>query len=225
MVEQKGKRFDEYTVKELREVIERKEARDPDLACSPVLQSEWFDKDEIDVNDFEGNYGDDDKPTMLWEVEETNNDLLNMSWRTESQTWEDRNWVRVESVMDSGAAAPVAPPSMLPNVKVQPSPGSQRGQHFTSASNHRLKNLGQQHIHACTEDGEETSVLFQIADVSKPLVSVAAICERGNRVIFGKSGGIVQNIGTGRQIPFYRRNGIYILSMWLMDSDQDFPRQ
>ena len=83
--------------------------------------------------------------------------------------------------MDSGAAALVAPPSMLPNVKVEPSPGSLRGQTYTSASKHKLKNLCQQKARACTEDGEETAVLFQIADVSKPLVSVSALCEKGKR--------------------------------------------
>ena len=127
--------------------------------------------------------------------------------------------------MDPGAAAPVAPPSMLPNVKIEPSPGRIRGQTYTSASKHRLNNLGQQKIHAFTEEGDETSVLFQIADVSKPLVSVASICERGNRVIFGKAGGVGQSLSTGKEIPFYRRHGIYILSLWLMDSDdQSFTR-
>ena len=126
--------------------------------------------------------------------------------------------------MDSGAVAPVEPPSMLPNVKVVPSPGSIRGQNYTSASKHKLKNLGQQRIKACTEEGDETEVLFQIADVSKPLVSVSSICERGNRVLFGKSGGVVINLRTGKQIPFYKKNGIYILSLWLMDGDDGFTR-
>ena len=134
----------------------------------------------------------------MWEEEESN-ELLGFSWRSEPETWEHKKWVRVESVMDSGAAAPVAPPSMLPNVKVEPSPGSIRGQNFTSASKHRLKNLGQQKINAFTDEGDPTSVLFQIADVSKPLVSVASICERGNRVIFGKAGGVVQHLTTGKE--------------------------
>ena len=100
-----------------------------------------------------------------------------------------------------------------------PSEGSRRGQQYTSASKHRLKNLGQQQIQACTEDGDPTSVLFQIADVTKPLVSVSSICERGNRVIFGRSGGVVKNLQTGREIPFYRKNGIYVLSLWLCDAE------
>ena len=106
---------------------------------------------------------------------------------------------------------------MLPNVKIEDSEGSLRGQKFTSASKHKLKNLGQQKILACSEEGDELEVLSQIADVSKPLVSVSSICERGNRVIFGKSGGVVKNNYTGAEIPFYRKNGIYVLSLWLAD--------
>ena len=92
---------------------------------------------------------------------------------------------------------------------------------YTSASKHKLVNKGQQSIHACTEEGDFMDVLFQVAEVSKPLVSVSALCERGNRVIFGRSGGVVQNLKTGQDIPFYRRNGIYILSMWLLDEPKD----
>ena len=129
--------------------------------------------------------------------------------------------MKVDSVVDSGASAPVAPPSMLPNVVVVPSEGSKRGQRFTSASKHKLKNLGEQKIKACSEEGEDLEVLFQIADVSKPLVSVSAICERGNRVIFGRSGGVVKNVRTGHEIPFHRKNGIYVLSMWMADGPED----
>ena len=64
------------------------------------------------------------------------------------------------------------------------------------------------------EECDDVDVLFQIADVSKPLVSVPAICERGNRVIFGKSGGVIQNIQTGHETPFYRQDGIYIYISW-----------
>ena len=56
--------------------------------------------------------------------------------------------------------------------------------------------------------------------MSKPLVSVSAICERGNRVIFGRSGGVVKNVKTGAEIPFYRRNGIYVLTLWLEDGPE-----
>ena len=145
-----------------------------------------------------------------------------MSWRSEPEVWEKGSWIKVDSVVDSGASAPVAPPSMAPGAPIRPSEGSKRGQKYTSASKHKLANLGEQLLQACTEEGEPTEVLFQIADVSRPLVSVSAICEMGNRVIFGRSGGVVQSLTTGIETPFYKRNGIYILSMWLKDGESDF---
>ena len=39
----------------------------------------------------------------------------------------------------------------------------------------------------------------------------------GNRVIFGKGGGVVRNFKSGKQTPFYRQNGIYVLDKWLLD--------
>ena len=94
---------------------------------------------------------------------------------------------------------------------------------YGTAAKEKLPNLGQQHLKACTAEGNETEVLFQIADVKKPLVSVSAICDRGNRVIFGRSGGVVQNIASGVETPFFKRNGVYVLDMWLLDDP--FPRQ
>ena len=159
------------------------------------------------------------------EERQKDGDLMNLSWRSEPEEWNRQNWVKVKSIVDSGASAPVAPPSMLPNVTVRESPGSKRGQKFSSASKHKLRNLGEQRILACTEEGETTEVLFQVADISKPLVSVSAICEQGNRVIFGRSGGVVVNMKSGKQIPFYKENGVYVLSMWFQDSDEGFVGQ
>ena len=234
--------FDEMTVGELRHGFE--ELRDrmveqlvpeqpayvvpkglPLRVRQPVTPC-WMDLSENERKELgEKEQGEVFAGVCFEEEEDKPAEILGFSWRSEPVVYDNKRWVKVESVVDSGASAPVAPPSMLPNVKIRPSEGSKRGQKFTSASKHKLKNLGEQKAKAYTETGEPTEVLFQVADVSKPLVSVSAICERGNRVVFGKSGGVVQNLASGSQIPFYRRNGIYILSMWLQDADdEDFHR-
>ena len=147
------------------------------------------------------------------------------SYKTDAETWQGGRWIMVRSIVDSGASNPVAPPQMAPNVPITPSPGSLRGQVYGTAGKEKLSNLGQQHIKACTAEGHETEVLFQIADVKKPLVSVSTICERGNRVLFGKSGGVIQNITSGVETPFFKKNGVYVLDMWLQDEPAPFPRQ
>lgn len=61
----------------------------------------------------------------------------------------------------------------------------------------------------------ETDVLFQLADVSCPLVSVSHICDHGNRVILGKGGAVIYNHMTGMEVPFERRGVVYILGLWI----------
>jgi hypothetical protein len=43
-------------------------------------------------------------------------------------------WTEVESVMDSGSAECVAHKDMFPDYPIEESPGSKRGQHFTSGN-------------------------------------------------------------------------------------------
>ena len=62
-----------------------------------------------------------------------------VSWKDESHPM----WVKIKTVMDSGAAESVAPPTMAPRVSISESPGSKNGQHYVSASAGRLPNMGQ----------------------------------------------------------------------------------
>ena len=48
---------------------------------------------------------------------------------------------------------------------------------------------------------------FQVAEVSRPLISVAKLAESGKAVIFGCS------VARGVDTPFERRDGIYIFRM------------
>ena len=72
-----------------------------------------------------------------------------LSWKDESHP----QWVRIRTLMDSGAAQSVAPPSMAPGVMIEQSPGSKWGQHYVSASGGRLPNMGQQKLNIRTNEG------------------------------------------------------------------------
>ena len=128
--------------------------------------------------------------------------------------WQEEHgdWVRVQGVVDSGACKPVAPPSMAPGFPVRANAASRAGKTYSSAAGHALHNLGEQLLSAVTDDGVETSVLFQLADVSCPLISVSQICDHGSRVIFGRGGGVIYNLETGQEVPFQRQGGVYALA-------------
>ena len=118
-------------------------------------------------------------------------------------------------MVDSGACAPVCPLGMVPGYPYRENRASKEGKTFSAASGHTIRRHGEQELHAVTDNGLPTEILFQVADVEYPLVSVSAVCDNGNRVIFGRAGGVIQNVQTGAEVPFERRGGVYALGLWV----------
>ena len=104
---------------------------------------------------------------------------------------ETAGWNCVECVLDCGAADSVCPRSMCPWFAVEDSESSKAGVYYTAANGGKLFNLGQTHVPIAMEDGVRTMATFQVADVSRPLMSVGRVCAMGNRVIFGVGGGYI----------------------------------
>ena len=141
---------------------------------------------------------------------------------------EQAGWRRVECVLDSGASENVAPPSMAQNWPIQESPGSQSGLHYTGANGGRMPNMGQQVLPVQLENGMNATTIFQIAEVTRPLVSVARLTSMGNEVIFGVSGGIIRNLKTKSEMPFKKKDGVYVFVLWIEpkgNNSQGFMRQ
>ena len=81
-----------------------------------------------------------------------------------------------------------AEPRIAPADHHGPSPsasfGSIRGLHYVAADGTRIPNVGQQLVKFMTLDGTWTEILFQIAAINKPLMSVSTLNEAGYKVIF-----------------------------------------
>ena len=135
---------------------------------------------------------------------------LNGAWRAEKD-----GWTRIEVVMDSGAAECVCPPSMAPHFKIEDTVASKAGVYYTSADGGKINNLGQQTLPVAFENGIKCFAIFQVARVSRPLMSVAKVCELGNRVIFGANGGVILNLATGQTTEFVKKDGVYVFTLWV----------
>ena len=150
---------------------------------------------------------------------------LNATWKDES----DPDWIRLRTVMDSGAAENVGPPTMAPTVPTLDSPGSLRGQAYIAAGGERIPNLGQQTLNVTTNEYHEGQAIYQIAEVTRPLTAVGTTCDKGNLVVYGQHGGCIYNLESGMQTHFTRRGGIYELDLWIRtsnsDQNQGFPWQ
>ena len=171
------------------------------------------DKNAIEINSLKG--VNDDPRTELNVVQQ---------WRCE-----ENNMVCVRAAVDSGSLDCVGPPTMAPGVPIKESKGSRKGQQYGSASGHKIPNMGEQNIIGMLENGSEKAMNFQVAEVTRPLLSVGRICDRGNQVLFGQNGGVIMNLKTGEVNNFYRdRDGMYQLDFWIRnprgETNSGFPR-
>ena len=168
--------------------------------------------------------------------DETKNDFLAMFLEdTDTEihaTDMEPEFIEVDVAADSGAGDNVASRVDAPGYKVLESEGSQRGQCFTDAGGHRMKNQGEVHLkmEAPTDKDEELNpvdAVFQIADVCRPLMSVSRMCDRGdNTVTFDKKKAVVRD-SKGRIIcVFHRKGNLYVGRMKVRNPKyQGFGRQ
>ncbi len=118
----------------------------------------------------------------------------------------------MEAVVDSGAEESVAPPGFFV-APVVPSPMSKAGGKYRAANGTRIRNLGQQKVAFSTAEGHQCAMPFQVAEVERPLISVAQLTSAGNRVILKDTGGQIVNVKSGKTIDLIRRGGVYLLLM------------
>ena len=96
--------------------------------------------------------------------------------------WQD---IEFEVCLDSGCTDNVCHPGDVPGYAVEPSMGSRAKQGFIVGNGARVTNDGQA-ILSLQSDGALNTVssTFQIAKVSRPLMSVGRLCDAGLDVVF-----------------------------------------
>jgi len=147
-------------------------------------------------------------PISLFEVIEKEGILL------AGDTWSD---LEFEVALDSGAVIHVCAPNDCPGYALAESPGSRRGQEFLMGDGGTIPNLGQKSLNLLDESvGRDLSSVFQIAAVTRPLMSVGKICDEGHEVIFRADMAVV-NDSSGSEICRFTRShgGLYLAKMKL----------
>ena len=80
-----------------------------------------------------------------------------------------------------------------------------------------IANLGQKRLHLSDDDRDLCSV-FQIAAVTRPLMSVGKICDEGHNITFYAVQAIVRDKGGSELCKFHRTpEGLYVAKMRLLN--------
>ena len=139
------------------------------------------------------------------------------------EAWQD---VEFEVALDSGSVVHVCSLEDVRGYRLEESPGSKRGQEFLMGDGGTIPNLGQSRLNL-TDDHTDRNLqsVFQIAAVTRPLMSVGRICDEGHSVTFNNVMAVV-HAADGTELAKFQRNhnGLYIAKLKLR-SPLGFPRQ
>ena len=143
---------------------------------------------------------------------------------------EEPEFYPMNVILDSGASDHVASKEDIPGQLVVPSVGSKARRNYVDASGNPIPNQGESTIamqlpagNARVNDAEAT---FQVADVSRPLLSASKICEKGNDVLCRKDAAYVLDANSKVIAKFEKRNGLYVATLSIKNPKyKDFHRQ
>ena len=134
--------------------------------------------------------------------------------------------VEIEIAADSGASEHVAADTDAPSYKVEESIGSRSGQHFVGAGGHRMANRGQMKLNMRADNGKkgrDVRTTFQVARVTRPLMSVSKICDAGMSMRFTSTMAVIEYAKGKEVCRFLRKGGLYIASMKLRNPSYKPP--
>ena len=121
-------------------------------------------------------------------------------------------WAQIPCAVDSGACAHGSPPGMfgkMPNGYI-----TKKGKYFRADST-PIDELGQMSVNAALDAGTEMQTSFDIAKISRPLLSVNQTVFNGHQVIVGKDESYILLTGSRRRIVLRVEGKLYMLDMWV----------
>ena len=130
-------------------------------------------------------------------------------------------------LVDSGASDTVVPPTVCASAQLHMT--AKVGTEYEVADGGVVENLGEKRclmkVNQSTSSAEATSMVFQVVDVSKPLLSVCKVCQAGHQVVFGKDESAIWVGGDSKnKIPLRNNAGTFELDCWIRPDETGFSR-
>ena len=140
--------------------------------------------------------------------------LENDTLRAAAKTMDESGDTDIVLTFDGGCCDHICDLGDVPGYaqSVEPSPGSSRGQRFIVGNGDRVKNQGQVKLRMKGKDADGLLMnsVFQIAEITRPLMSVSRICDQDLRCVFEKTHATVETLDGKTVARFERDGGLYL---------------
>ena len=122
--------------------------------------------------------------------------------------------IRIRSIVDSGCARSVCPPTHAAQFPVVETKESRDRVGFRTATGKRVEARGGKVVRGETSEGKQMSMRYTVAPVRLALDSVSQICDAGATVTFRRDGGTITE-ADGTTSEFGRVDNTYIRDTWV----------
>ena len=137
--------------------------------------------------------------------------------------------MEIEVTADSRACATVMPATICRNIAIVPGQSANEGVEYEVANGETIPNLGERRCLLMTLGSTvPKKIVFQVADVHKPLLSITCCADMGFDCYLGKFAGHLEDTTTGERIPLQRKDNLYTMRAWVRkepDNPLPFGRQ
>ena len=86
---------------------------------------------------------------------------------------------------------------------------------YVAANGATLPNLGQMVVAFENSVGTAGRILFQVASITKPLVSVSKLVDDGHQVVFDEKASYIIHKASGRKMLLKRERGVFIVEAFV----------
>ena len=130
-----------------------------------------------------------------------------------SREW-DGSWECLAVAVDSGAADNVLPADACSHVKFRATRRSDAGKGFHGAGGEQIRNHGQRKFKVRSTDGHVAGSTWHVADVKRPLMSVAKMVAAGDRVNLDRKDPRTVR-PKGDVIPLRKDGNAFVIDLWV----------
>ena len=99
-------------------------------------------------------------------------------------------------------------------IEIEPTDKSKANQKYYGADGSPIMNYGRQLVEAFNDNGTALNVDVDVADITRPLLSIFEMISKHNRVVYDEGEPYILHKPTSEKMPLRREGKLFFLDLW-----------